>query len=150
MLQIAIISDNYNHFEKPISEYIKRLGKDVKIIKIKPEKNGDPQTIIKRETDKIKELLSKEKWFVVWLDNEWDMLSTMWFFDFTSKTLARQSKITFVIWWSYWYDKKELDSYLHKKFSLSGMTLPHSMAFLMLLEQIYRIKSIEKNTWYHH
>jgi len=30
------------------------------------------------------------------------------------------------------------------------MTLPHSLAFLVLLEQIYRVEQIEKNTGYHH
>jgi 23S rRNA pseudoU1915 N3-methylase RlmH len=61
MLQIIIVSDSFNHFDKPISEYIKRLGKEVKIFKIKPEKNGEISTIIKKETEKIKEIIDKEK-----------------------------------------------------------------------------------------
>ena len=61
MLQIIIVSDSFNHFDKPISEYIKRLGKEVKIFKIKPEKNGEIATIIKKETEKIKEIIDKEK-----------------------------------------------------------------------------------------
>jgi len=150
MLQVIIVSDSFNHFDKPISEYIKRLGKDVKIIKIKPEKNWEVSTIIKKETEKIKEVLEKEKWFVVWLDFLWDELSTEKFYEFVNKTIQRQPKITFIIGWSYWYDKENLDWFLHKKISFSTMTFPHSLALLMLLEQMYRIKSIEKNTGYHH
>lgn len=150
MLQIIIVSDSFNHFEKPISEYIKRLGKDVKIIKIKPEKNWEISIIIKKETEKIKEILEKEKWFIIWLDFLWDELSTEIFNEFINKTIQRQSKITFVIGGSYWYDKEIMETILHKKLSLGKMTFPHSMAYLMLLEQIYRIKSIEKNTGYHH
>lgn len=150
MLQIIIVSDSFNHFDKPISEYIKRLGKDIKIIKIKPEKNGEIETIIRKETDKIIEILEKEKWFFIGLDFEGDELSTEKFLEYINKTIQRQPKITFVIWWSYGYNKEVLDKYLHKKLSLSPMTFPHSMAFLLLLEQLYRIKSIEKWSGYHH
>lgn len=150
MLQIIIVSDSFNHFDKPIQEYIKRLGKDISLIKIKPEKNWEIDVIIRKETEKIKEVLLKEKGFVIWLDFLWDELSTENLVEFVDKTLLRQSKITFVIWGSYWYDKVALDSFLHKKISLSKMTFPHSMACLMILEQIFRIKSIAKNTGYHH
>ncbi|MDD2565915.1 MAG: 23S rRNA (pseudouridine(1915)-N(3))-methyltransferase RlmH [Candidatus Gracilibacteria bacterium] len=150
MFQIIIVSDSFNHFEKPISEYIKRLGKDIKIIKIKPEKNGEISTIIRKETEKIKEVLEKEKGFIIGLDFLGDELSTEAFNEFANKTIQRQSKLTFVIGGSYGYDKELMEPILHKKLSLSKMTFPHSMAFLMLIEQIYRIKSIEKNTGYHH
>lgn len=150
MLQILIVSDSFNHFDKPIQEFIKRLGKDIKITKIKPEKNWEISTIVRKETDKIIEFLEKEKWYVIWLDYEWDEFSTEQLNDFIAKTLSRQSKITFIIWGSYWYDKELLSKYIHKKLSLSKMTYPHSMAFLVLLEQLYRIKSIEKGTGYHH
>jgi len=39
MYKIIIISDSNKHFEIPISEYVKRLGKTCEIIKIKPVKN---------------------------------------------------------------------------------------------------------------
>lgn len=150
MIQILVVSDSYNHFDKPIQEYIKRLGKNTKIIKIKPEKNWEINTIIKKETDKIIDFLEKEKWFVIWLDNLGDSLDTIELSNFISKTLTRQSKITFLIWWSYWYDKNLLEKYIHKKISFGKITIPHSLAFLVLLEQLFRIKSIENNTGYHH
>lgn len=150
MIQIIIISDSFNHFEKPINEYIKRLSKDIKIIKIKPEKNWEIDIIVKKETQKIIEVLEKEKWFIIGCDFEWEEISTIKLVKFIEKTLSRQSKITFVIWWAYWYDKVVMETFFQKKISFSKMTFPHSLAFLILLEQIYRIKSIEKNTWYHH
>lgn len=150
MLQIIIVSDSFNHFDKPIQEYIKRLSKEISLIKIKPEKNWEIEVIVRKETEKIKEILTKEKWFIIWLDFLWDELSTEKLAEFVDKTLLRQSKITFVIGGSYWYDKEVLYPFLHKKISLSKMTFPHSLACLMLLEQIYRIKSIAKNTGYHH
>ncbi|MFZ5341517.1 MAG: hypothetical protein ACOZBL_03000 [Patescibacteria group bacterium] len=38
-ITIINVSDNDKHFKQAIEEYLKRLGKDVKIIDIKPEKN---------------------------------------------------------------------------------------------------------------
>lgn len=150
MIQVLIVSDSYNHFDKPIQEYIKRLGKDIKIIKIKPEKNWEIEVIIKKETEKIVEFIEKEKWFVIWLDNNWDNLDTIEFGNFISKTLIRQPKITFLIGGSYGYKKDIIDKYVHKKLSFGKITIPHSLAFLVLLEQLFRIKSIERNTGYHH
>jgi hypothetical protein len=39
MYKIIIISDSNKHFEIPIKEYEKRLGKNLEIIKLKPQKN---------------------------------------------------------------------------------------------------------------
>lgn len=150
MIQIIVVSDTDKHFNKWVDEYIKRLWKWVKITKIKPEKNRDEKYIINKETKKIIELLKKERGIIVGLDDKWELLSTIDFKEFVLKTLVRQSKITFIIWGAYWYSKKELNPYLNKTISLSKMTFPHSMAFLILLEQVYRIKSIENNSWYHH
>ena len=69
----------------------------MKIIKIKPEKNGEISTIVKKETEKIKEYLDKEKGFVIGLDFEGDELPTEKLFEYINKTIQRQPKITFII-----------------------------------------------------
>ena len=61
MIKIIIVIDSYKHFETSVKEYEKRLGKTVEVIKIKPEKNGNTQEIIDKETKKIIEKLKKEK-----------------------------------------------------------------------------------------
>jgi hypothetical protein len=38
MIKIYIFADSYKHFEEPIKEYIKRLGKSVELVKLKPIK----------------------------------------------------------------------------------------------------------------
>jgi 23S rRNA (pseudouridine1915-N3)-methyltransferase len=37
-----------------------------------------------------------------------------------------------------------------ERWSLGKMTLPHSLAFLVMVEQIYRAKEIQKGSKYHH
>jgi 23S rRNA pseudoU1915 N3-methylase RlmH len=52
-IKVICISDSDKHFSSAIDEYCKRLGKDVEILSIKPEKNGSRDQIIKKETEKI-------------------------------------------------------------------------------------------------
>jgi len=58
-VKIISVSDSDKHFQSAIEEYTKRLGKNIEIITIKPEKNGTPKQIISKETDKIIERISK-------------------------------------------------------------------------------------------
>ena len=58
--------------------------------------------------------------------------------------------INFIIGWAYGIKEWIIDELLHERLSLSKMTLPHSMALLMLLEQVYRIRSMKSGSGYHH
>lgn len=71
MFTILSISDSDKHRQPIVEEYAKRLGKSVKIINLKPSKNGTRQQIIAKDTeliisqlqkfsDSMKILLSKE------------------------------------------------------------------------------------------
>ena len=53
MLTILSISDSDKHREKVVEEYTKRLGKSVKIVNIKPSKNGNTHQIIAKDTETI-------------------------------------------------------------------------------------------------
>ena len=67
MIRLIIVSDSFSHFEEAILEYKKRL-KDVEIIKIKPEGSTDVKNIVKKETEKIKIALEKDKSYNIYLD----------------------------------------------------------------------------------
>jgi 23S rRNA pseudoU1915 N3-methylase RlmH len=60
-IKVICISDSDKHFSSAIDEYCKRLGKDLEIVTIKPEKNGSRTHIIIKETEKIIEKLSTIK-----------------------------------------------------------------------------------------
>jgi 23S rRNA (pseudouridine1915-N3)-methyltransferase len=149
MIQLIIVSDWFSHFEKVINEYIKRLNK-LKIIKIKSEKSTEKARIISEETKSIKQILEKEKWYNIYLDILWESLSSLEFHNTIEKLFLHNPKINIIIWGAYWVDYKILNPLINKKLSLSKMTFPHSMSLLIILEQIYRIENIKKNTWYHH
>jgi 23S rRNA pseudoU1915 N3-methylase RlmH len=60
-IKVISISDSDKHFVSAIEEYCKRLGKDVDIITLKPEKNGSRDQIIAKETEKIIEKIATIK-----------------------------------------------------------------------------------------
>lgn len=150
MIKIIIFSDTYKHFENAIKEYEKRLGNTVEIIKLKPSKAKIESEIIKQETDVLKEKLEKIKWYKILLYIEGNNISTEDLHKLIEKNKQNYSDIIFIIGWAYWVDFDEIKDLVDYKLSFSKMTFPHSMALLILLEQIYRTTMIEKWSWYHH
>lgn len=68
MFQIIAVCDSFGHFEEPISQYVARLGKDLRIIRIRPEKSGNPDMIVRKESLRILDAASKEKGLVIGLE----------------------------------------------------------------------------------
>lgn len=150
MYRIVLFSDSYKHFELTIKEYEKRLGKDIEIIKLKPSKRKNDIEIIAEETNILKEKLEKLKGYKILLCINGNIFSTETFWELIEKNKQTFSDIVFIIWGAYGVELSEIESFIHHKLSFSPMTFPHSMAYLILLEQIYRIEMIKKWSWYHH
>lgn len=53
MFVILNISDSDKHRQSVIEEYTKRLGRSVKIVNLKPSKNGTHQQIIAKDTESV-------------------------------------------------------------------------------------------------
>jgi 23S rRNA pseudoU1915 N3-methylase RlmH len=53
MHTILSVSDSNKHFQTPINEYLKRLGKQLRITDIKPTKHGSRTQIIASESSKL-------------------------------------------------------------------------------------------------
>lgn len=150
MIKIIIFSDSFKHFEDAIKEYEKRLWREVEIIKLKPSKKKNENEIILEETNILKDRISKENWFKILLYINWDILSTEKFWSFIESKFQTFSDIVFIVWWAYWVDYEKIKENIDFKLSFSPMTFPHNMAYLVLLEQIYRIFMIKKWSQYHH
>lgn len=151
-MRIIHICDWHKHFENSIKEYIKRLWNNIEIITIKPVKHTEIGYIKRLETEKIIEKLNKFYWTIILCDERWKWI---WSIDFSKKleNYKNQSeKICFIIGGSYGVDIELLKSKFSKieLLKLSEMVLPHSLAFLVLIEQIYRAGEITKWSGYHH
>ncbi|HBB27387.1 TPA: hypothetical protein DCZ36_02745 [Candidatus Gracilibacteria bacterium] len=150
MISIIIVSDSSAHFREPVEEYLRRLKGIVEVKVIKPEKSENSALIRQKESQRIRELLEKQRGLVVYCDIGSEILSTESLSEMVEKSKITHPNIIFVVGGAYGVDESILVSSIHKRISFSPMTFPHSLAFLILLEQLYRIEQIRKNTGYHH
>ena len=134
---IAIGKIKKKWIQEGIEMYLKRLpGLEVKEIK--------DNTHIKEEHS-IKEIISKNEILITLNENGQS---------FTSKQLATKllnshnQNITFVIGGPFGIPPS-LNNSATWQLSLSPLTLPHEIARLLLIEQLYRAKSISQGGPYH-
>jgi Uncharacterized conserved protein len=107
-----------------------------------------PIEIIEVTEEKLPKLLSKENFNII-LDEKGNELTSVELAQFLQKLLTHQNKdIAFFIGGATGLPKeaKEKGDYI---LSLSRLTLPHEIARVMLLEQIYRAFTIINNEKYH-
>lgn len=152
---IGKIKEKY--FTDAISEYAKRLTAFCKfsIIELSEEKirsNNPNQSqideVIEAEGKRIMQKISQSD-YVVAMCIEGKVLSS----EELSKTidnvsLSGKSTIDFIIGGSYGLSN-EVKSRANLKLSMSRMTFPHTMARMILSEQIYRAFEISTNGKYH-
>ena len=152
---IGKIKEKY--FTDAISEYAKRLTAFCKfsIIELSEEKirsNNPNQSqideVIEAEGKRIIQKISQSD-YVVAMCIEGKMLSS----EELSKTIDNvslngKSTIDFIIGGSYGMSN-EVKSRANLKLSMSRMTFPHTMARMVLSEQIYRAFEISTNGKYH-
>lgn len=144
-IKIITISDSNKHFSTAIDEYIKRLGKNINIISLKPEKNWETNKIIQKDTQNVINALKKDSNYKILMSKEWILLDSLEF----AQTI-KKNNLTFIIWAAYWLDESHIAQYIDIKISFWKITLPHWLAQLTLLEQIYRANQINTNKSYHY
>lgn len=152
MIHIIHICDGHKHFKDAISEYEKRLWKKIQIHTLKPIKNTEIPFIKAKETEKIIEKMTKISGKIFLCDERWNHISTMKLSNCIQNLHNSSENIIFVIGWSYGFDISTIKKNFHnfEIIKLSEMILPHSLAFLVLIEQIYRSFEIIKGSGYHH
>lgn len=149
MIKIYIFADSHKHFSSAISEYIKRLGKNIEVIELKPIKKWNPEQIITSETQILREKLEKEQSYKVILSPKGKNISTEQLANLIQDKKNSWEKISYIIGWANGLDYRALKDIVDFEMSFGAMTFPHSLAFLLLLEQIYRCSEIEKGSGYH-
>lgn len=125
-----------------INDYLKRINKyhKVQIIEVEDSTMDNEEVKISKYID------SKD--YVITLEIEGNMLSSVELADKMDKTFITNSNITFIIGGSYGLSDniKKRSNY---KLSFSNMTFPHGLFRLIFLEQLYRCFKILNNETYH-
>lgn len=151
MITILCISDSDKHFAVACEEYIKRLGKTVNIINLKPSKKDTIAEIIKQDTQsiisKINSGVAKE-YQIILLSKEGKNRTTEEWQAYIEKHNNQSHDMCFVIGGPYGLDE-QLVPY-HERLSFAAITMPHGLAKLVLLEQIYRCKQMTEGRNYHY
>lgn len=85
---------------------------------------------------------------IIAMDEHGQGLTSKDFSNLVKKMMLNSRSIIFVIGGAFGLDQSVLDR-AEKILSLSDMTLPHQMAKLILLEQVYRAETIRRGHPYH-
>jgi len=134
------------------NDFIKRLPAEIKINSIllpliKRGKNPDIPRIVRDESRKLLATVPKNSQLVV-LDVLGRSVTTMKFSAMLGDWLQQGQDVSIIIGGPDGVSD-ELLSKASVKLSLSGMTFPHPLVRVILLEQIYRAWSILNNHPYH-
>ncbi|WP_341754554.1 MULTISPECIES: 23S rRNA (pseudouridine(1915)-N(3))-methyltransferase RlmH [unclassified Candidatus Tisiphia] len=149
MRQIQIISvGKLNNYYQPIArDYQKLIKYNIKSTEISYSKKLPPEQIKQFEGKLIKEFLEEKSYKIV-LNIIGQSYTSHEFTKLIENNLQSGKNIQFIIGGAFGLDKTILEQ-ANINLSLSKMTMPHQMAKIILLEQIYRTQTIIENHPYH-
>ena len=153
MLDIAIIAVDRvrnSDLSGAIAEYLIRLKPyaSIRMEEVRPEAfgPGTKEKAKKAEGERILKILGKYHKESIWLLHEKGQEFTSE--DFAKKIESSNGQAVFVIGGALGFSDEVLNRY--RQLSLSRMTMPHEMARLVLVEQIYRAATIMRGKEYHY
>ena len=147
---IGKIKDKY--IRDGISEFSKRLSRYVNLNIIELSEEDDNKGIeiaVMKETERIIDALNKKnRSYSILLDLKGKLKSSEEMAEEIENISLRYSEINFIIGGSNGVDD-ELRKLVDFRLAFSSFTFPHQLMRLILIEQIYRWISINKNIKYH-
>ena len=150
MICIGKIKDKY--IRDGISEFSKRLSRYVNLNIVELSEEDDNKgigTAITKETERIIETLNKRnRSYSILLDLKGKIKSSEEMAEEIENISLQYSEINFIIGGSNGVDD-ELRKLVDFRLAFSSFTFPHQLMRLILIEQIYRWISINKNIKYH-
>jgi 23S rRNA (pseudouridine1915-N3)-methyltransferase len=151
-LILITLADSWHHFEKPIKEYEKRLEKELEIILLKPSKLDNVTVCRERDTQAM--IMALKKYtdaYIVLCDIAGKSFgSTEQFAEWINTRIQKHKSIIFIVGGSYGLDAELLQSSINDSLLLTSWTLPHALASLIMLEQLYRVTNLLAWGKYHH
>ena len=144
-------------YNSGIQEYVKRLGSYSNIqletgfeakAPARPS-DQDIQQVKQKEGQRILQQLTPGEYLVVCDIKGQAFSSTELAARVEQWMLSGKSRINIVVGGAYGLDRDVIEA-AHERISLSRLTLPHQMAVLILVEQLYRAFKILRGEPYHH
>ena len=139
---IAVGKLKEEYLKELVRDYLGRVNKYHKTI-IFEVKDSD---LVKEKSSILKQINEDEK--VITLDIKGRKMDSLEFAEYLDNTLAKTSKIVFIIGASKGVHKDIIDK-SSSVISFSDLTFPHGLFRGILLEQIYRAFKINNNETYH-
>ena len=155
-IKIYAIGKIKDFYKAGVDEYLKRISgySKIEVIELKDESISDKPSYleIKKAIDiegkRVNSLLKNNE-FLIGLDLNKKEMDSVEFSKFLIEKLeSNGSNISFVIGGSYGLSE-ELKKRVNTSISISKFTLPHQLARLVLVEQIFRAFKIINNETYH-
>ena len=132
----------------PIAEHYKKIIKyQIKFVEIDNIKKLLPTQIKQAEAKLINKYIDAKSYKII-LDVIGKNLSSHEFANVIKTNLLFNDDICFIIGGAFGLDESIL-AQANIRLSLSNMTMPHQMAKIILLEQLYRAQTILENHPYH-
>lgn len=130
-----------------VSEYGKRLSRfcKLKILELPQQEKFDKQKCLEGEGD---EILRAVRGYKILLDIEGKQFTSNELAKKIEKVSLSNSEITFIIGGSYGVSEKVKEQ-VDFRLSFGKITLPHNLARVVLVEQIYRAFMITSGSTYH-
>jgi 23S rRNA (pseudouridine1915-N3)-methyltransferase len=133
---------------QPIAEHYKKIIKyQIKFIGIDNVNKLPPKQIKQSEAKLINKHIETKSYNII-LDVVGKSLSSHEFANMLQTNLVFGENICFIIGGAFGLDESIVKQ-ANVRLSLSNMTMPHQMAKIVLLEQIYRAQTILENHPYH-
>jgi len=136
-------------YKKIFEEYYKRISYKIELKEIdnKRSKNLELEKIKLKEAELINKNLNKSS-FKICLDENGSQYTSIEFSRLLNSKFNERHDIDFIIGGAFGLDKEVIKK-SNIILSLGKLTLPHIMARVILIEQIYRAESIIKGHPYH-
>ncbi len=109
---------------------------------------SEQQRLQRVEAEGLEILQKTEGYYRIALCDQGRSYSSEAFASYLEKLASHESKVAFIIGGAFGLSAHVIKN-SHSTLSLSTMTLPHRLAFLMLSEQLFRASEIIRGTAYH-
>ena len=147
---IAVTRRPSGWLQEGAAEYLKRMPRQLKVelVEVQPARSAAAsKETRRREADRISAATPSGRRIIV-LDEHGTLVTSMDLARRLKAWMRQGEDLAFIVGGADGLDASVTDT-AHETWALSGLTLPHGLARLLLIEQLYRASTIIANHPYH-